>query len=68
MKYDTSKQYLRRLKFEQFKKFLKNVVLLLLGSLTAFILYICITSDQDTQKLNKCLQNHNLDYCNKNIK
>lgn len=40
----------------------------MLFATTIYILFICITSGNDTKKLNKCLQTHNLEYCNKNVK
>lgn len=68
MKYLTPKQHLRRLRFERFTTWLKYVVLSAMTCLAIFIIYICLTSGNDTQKLNECLQDHNLNYCNKVVK
>lgn len=68
MKYLTPKQHLRRLRFERFTTWLKYVGLSFMGAVTISIIYICLTSGNDTQKLNECLQNHNLNYCNEVVK
>lgn len=68
MKYLTPKQHLQRLKFERFTTWLKYVGLSVSLGLTIFIIYICLTSGNDTKKMNECLQDHSLDYCNKTIK
>ena len=64
MKYLTPKQHLRKLRFERFKAWLKYVGLSAICGLVIFIIYICLTSGNDTQKLNECLQDHSLNYCN----
>ena len=64
MKYLAPKQHLRRLRFERFTTWLKYVGLSATFGLTIFIIYICLTSGNDTQKLNECLQDHSLNYCN----
>ncbi len=68
MKYLTPKQHLRRLKLERFTVWLKYVGLSATFGLAIFIIYICLTSGNDTQKLNECLQDHSLDYCNNNVR
>lgn len=50
------------------KLFINYFIASLLGGLVFFILYTCITSGNDTQKLNECLQGHSLNYCNEVIK
>jgi len=50
------------------KLFLNYFIASLLGGLVFFILYTCITSGNDTQKLNECLQDHSLGYCNEVVK
>lgn len=68
MKYLTPKQHLRRLRFERFKTWLKYVGLSFMGAIVIGIIYICLTSGNDTQKLNECLQDHSLNYCNEVVK
>lgn len=67
MKWETPKQHLRKLRIKRILYKLKCIGLTMLFITAIFILFICITSGNDTEKLNKCLQNHNLDYCNRNI-
>ena len=48
---------------------MKKYLLILLCIIEASrILYICMTSGNDTQNLNKCLKNHTLNYCNKEVR
>ena len=68
MKYLTSKQHLQRLRFERFKTWLKYIFISVMGALAIGIVYICLTSENDTKKMNNCLKNNNLDYCNKEVK
>lgn len=68
MKYDTPKQHLRRLRFERIKTFLKYLIFSIIGAITIDIIYICLTSGNDTQKMNDCLKSHDLNYCNKEEK
>ena len=68
MKYLTPKQHLRRLRFERFKTWLKYVGLSCLSAMAIGIIYICLTSGNDTQKMNECLKTHDLNYCNKAVK
>lgn len=59
---------IRKQHFYNFKIFLNYFIASLFGGLVFFIFYTCITSGNDTQKLNKCLQKHSLNYCNKVVK
>lgn len=68
MKYETSKQHLRRLCFERFATWLKYVGLSFMGAVAISIINICLTSGNDTQKINECLQDHSLNYCNNNVR
>lgn len=68
MKYLTPKQHLRRLRFERFTTWLKYVGLSAMTCLAIFVIYICLTSGNDTKKMNECLQDHSLDYCNEVVK
>lgn len=68
MKYLTPKQHLRRLRFERLVTYLKYVGLSVIFGIAIFIIYICLTSDNDTKKMNECLQDHELNYCNRIIK
>ena len=68
MKYDTPKQYLRRLIFERFATWLKYVGLSFIG---ACALWVLITIKPDftfNDRWNDCLKTHNLDYCNRVVK
>ena len=68
MNWETPKQHLRRLHFERFTTWLKYVGLSFMGAVAIGIIHICLTSGNDTQKLNECLQDHSLNYCNNNVK
>ena len=68
MEYDTPKQYLRKLRFERFKTWLKYISLSFMGAVAIGILYTCLTSGNDTKKMNICLKQHDLDYCNRNVR
>lgn len=68
MKYLTPKQHLRRLRFERFTTWLKYVGISLMSAVAIGVIYICLTSGNDTQKMNECLQKNSLDYCNNYIK
>ena len=68
MKYLTPQQHLRKLYLDQVKTYFKYFGLSFIGGIVLFILYICLTSGSDTQKMNECLQDHSLNYCNKEVK
>lgn len=68
MNWKTPKQHLRRLRLERFTTWLKYVILSFISAVVIGIIYICLTSGNDTQKLNECLQNHSLNYCNEVVK
>ena len=68
MKYDTPKQNLRKLRFKRFKTCLKYIGLSFMGAVAIGILYTCLTSGNDTKKMNICLKKHDLDYCNKEVR
>lgn len=40
----------------------------MLNKMAIGIIYVCLTSGNDTQKLNECLQDHSLNYCNEVVK
>lgn len=50
------------------KTWLKYIGLSATLGLAIFIIYICLTSGNDTKKMNECLQDHSLNYCNKEVK
>lgn len=68
MKYDTPKQHLRRLRIDSIKVFLNYLLFAVICGLALFILYICFTCGDDTEKMNKCLENHDWEYCNREVK
>jgi hypothetical protein len=68
MKYDTPKQHLRRLYFERFITWLKYLIFSIMGAVAIGVIYICLIGGNDTQKLNECLQDHSLNYCNNNVR
>lgn len=45
----------------------KYLILLFCFMESSRILFICMTSGNDTEKLNKCLKTNTLDYCNKEV-
>lgn len=55
-------------RFYKLKLFINYFIASILGGIVFLILYICLTSGNDTQKLNECLQDHSLNYCNKEVK
>ena len=63
-------QELYKLKYtiNYIKKALKITALVCGAAIAIGIIYVCLTSSNDTQKLNECLQTHDLDYCNKEVK
>lgn len=65
VKYLSVKENLRRLKLERLKLYFTIYGISFLIAIALFILYICISSNNDTKDLNKCLKDHNLNYCNK---
>lgn len=68
MKYDTPKQYLRRLYLERFATYLKYLALSFISGIALFIIYICLTSNNDVGKINEYLKTHDLEYCNNNVR
>ena len=55
-------------RFYKLKLFINYFIVSILGGIAFLILYICLTSGNDTQKINECLQDHSLNYCNKVVK
>lgn len=68
MRYLTPQEHLRRLKLKKVKKGVKITTAAILTAAAINILYICSTSGNDTKKMNICLQDHTLNYCNKEVK
>lgn len=68
MKYLTPKQHLRELRLKRVKTFLKYLAFSIMGAVAIGVIYICLTSGSDTQKMNECLKTHDLNYCNKAVK
>ena len=66
--YRSIQQHLRELRRERIKTFLKYLIFSIMGAIAIGIIYICLTSGNDTQKMNECLQDHSLNYCNKVVK
>lgn len=50
------------------KLFINYFIASILGGIAFFILYICLTSNNDVDKMNECLKTHDLNYCNKTVK
>ena len=68
MKYLTPKQHLRRLRFERFTTWLKYVGLSFIGTCTLWVLIAIKPDFTFNDRLNECLQNHSLNYCNNNVR
>ena len=68
MKYETPKQHLKKLQIERLLYKLKFSSLIICFALAIWILYACLSSTNDTKKMNECLKKNSLNYCNKNIK
>ena len=68
MKYDTPKQHLRRLRFERFTTWLKYIGLSFMGACALWVLIAVKPDFTFNDRFNECLQDHNLNYCNKTIK
>lgn len=66
--YKSIQQRLRELRRERVKTFLKYLAFSIMGAVAIGVIYICLTSGNDTQKLNECLQKYSLDYCNKVVR
>lgn len=59
---------IRELRRERIKTFLKYLAFSIMGAVAIGIIYICLTSNNDTDKMNECLKTHDLNYCNKAVK
>ncbi len=68
MKYDTLKQHLRRLRLERFTTWLKYIAFSFMGACVLWVLIAIKLDFGFNERLNECLQDHNLNYCNKTIK
>lgn len=68
MKWLTPQQHLRRLRIERFLTSFKYIGLSIMIALAIWVLYACLSNENFNDKFNKCLQNHDLNYCNNNIK
>lgn len=66
--YTNPREVITTYRINKLKVFMNYFIGTLLGGLILFTLYICLTSGNDTQKLNECLQDHNLNYCNEVVK
>lgn len=55
-------------RFYKLKLFINYFIVSILGGIAFLILYICLTSGNDAQKMNECLQDHSLNYCNEVVK
>ena len=66
--YLNPKQYYLKLKLERLKAYIKMIVFLEIIISSIWLISVCITGYDISDKLNVCLQEHSLDYCNTNIK
>lgn len=55
-------------RFYKLKLFINYFIASILGGIAFLILYICLTSNNDVDKMNECLKTHDLNYCNKAVK
>ena len=68
MKWETSAQHLRKLRWQRFITYIKTLLLIFYWTLALWVL-IAIMPDFDfNDRFNDCLQQHDLNYCNNNIK
>lgn len=68
MKYLTPKQHLRKLHFERFTNYIKTLSLVSCGTLVLWVLIAIKPDFGFNDRFNKCLQQHGLNYCNKEVK
>lgn len=68
MKYNTPKQHLRRLRFERLTNYIKTLSLVSCGTLALWVLIAIKPDFTFNEKLNECLQNNDLAYCNNNVR
>ena len=66
--YTNPREVITTYRRRQLKKFITYFCISGCFGVSLFIFYICITSGNDTQKMNECLKSHDLNYCNKEVK
>ena len=66
--YISPKAIITKCRFYKLKLFINYFIASILGGITFLILYICLTSNNDVDKINECLKTHDLNYCNKAVK
>lgn len=67
MNWETTKQHLRRLRFERFTNWLKYAGLSFMGACALWVLIAIKPDFTFNDKFNECLQKYSFNYCNKNI-
>ena len=67
MKWDTPKQYLRKLRIQRFIDKLKMAGTILIISIAVWVLYATLSGWNIPDKLNECYKTHSQMYCNKHI-
>ena len=66
--YTSPRAIITRYRFYKLKLFINYFITSILGGIAFLILYICLTSNNDVDKMNECLKTHDLNYCNKAVK
>lgn len=68
MKWETPKQHLRKLRWQRFINYIRTLSLVSCGTLALWVLVAIMPDFDFNDRFNKCLQQHDLNYCNRNIK
>lgn len=68
MKWETSKQHLRKLRWQRFINYIRTLILIFYWTLALWVLIAIIPDFDFNDRFNECLQQHDLNYCNNNIK
>lgn len=68
MKWEKPAQHLRKLRWQRFINYIKTLLLIFYWTLALWVLIAIIPDTTFNERFNECLQKHDLNYCNKNIK
>lgn len=68
MKWETPAQHLRKLRWQRFINYIKTLFIVSCGTLALWVLVAIMPDLTFNDRFNECLQQHGLNYCNKNIK
>lgn len=68
MKWETPKQHLRKLRWQRFINYIRTLFIVSCGTLALWVLVAIKPDFTFNDRFNQCLQQHDLNYCNNNIK